>query len=126
VKALLKTLDDSDWVVRQAAWVSLTNLTGMELPYDALAEDSERRRQVAVWRKWWKKASKKFPCADIIQLISTKDDEKRLRGVRALGALGGDGSTEIILEVLGRSKNILCNPVFEALDGCERRRDSVF
>lgn len=29
---LLKALDDSDWSVRQAAWVALTNLTGMEFP----------------------------------------------------------------------------------------------
>ncbi len=101
VAPLLDLLDDSDWVVRQAAWVALTNLTGMEWPYDALGEDGERRGQVDVWRKWWEKASKKFPCADIIQLVSTKDDEKRLRGVRALGALGGEGATEIILEVLG-------------------------
>ena len=101
VTPLLDLLDDSDWVVRQAAWVALTNLTGMEWPYDAIAEDGERRGQVAVWRKWWEKASQKFPCADIVRLVSTKDDEKRLRGVRALGALGGDGSTEIILEVLG-------------------------
>ncbi len=57
VAPLLDLLDDSDWVVRQAAWVALTNLTAMEWPYDALAEDDERRGQVAVWCKWWEKAS---------------------------------------------------------------------
>ena len=53
VEALLDTLDDGDWVVRQGAWVALTNLTGMEWPFDALAKPDERREQTDVWRAWW-------------------------------------------------------------------------
>jgi hypothetical protein len=33
-----------NWTVRQAAWVALTNLTGMEFPFDALAQRDVRQR----------------------------------------------------------------------------------
>ena len=53
ITSLLKALDDADWAVRQSAWVALTNLTGMELPFDGLAEAAVRQTQGEVWRKWW-------------------------------------------------------------------------
>ena len=53
VAPLLARLDDADWTVRQAASVALCNLTGMELPFDALAEPGQRSQQAARWREWW-------------------------------------------------------------------------
>ncbi len=53
VAALLKALDDPDASVRQSAWVALTNLTGMEFPFDGHAADGPRRKRVARWRQWW-------------------------------------------------------------------------
>ena len=53
VAPLVKTLDDADWAVRQNAWIALTNLTGMALPFDGLAEPTVRQAQTDVWRKWW-------------------------------------------------------------------------
>ena len=50
--AALRLLDDSDWAVRQAAWVAMTNLTGMEWPFDALAAEDIRKTQAEVWRRW--------------------------------------------------------------------------
>ena len=38
VAPLLVALDDRDWVTRQAAHVALTNLTGMEKPFDAVTQ----------------------------------------------------------------------------------------
>ncbi len=54
VPALLKSLDDADWSVRQAACVALNNLTGMEFPFDALADPAARSEQAAQWRRWCK------------------------------------------------------------------------
>ena len=51
---LLKALDDSDWSVRQAAWVALTNLTGMEFPFASHAAEKQRRQQAEVWRTWYR------------------------------------------------------------------------
>jgi HEAT repeat protein len=51
VDPLLETLDDDDWTVSQAAWCALTNLTGMEFPFDALADPN-----AAAWREWWENA----------------------------------------------------------------------
>ena len=53
VPPLLHALADADWVTRQAAWVSLTNLTGMEFPFDATAEPALRQQQADAWRHWW-------------------------------------------------------------------------
>ena len=49
---LADALADRDWTVRQAAHVSLTNLTGMEFAYDALGDAEERRKQAEHWRQW--------------------------------------------------------------------------
>ncbi len=49
---LCEALDDADWTVRQAAWVALTNLTGMEFPFNALAGPAARSREAAVWQLW--------------------------------------------------------------------------
>jgi len=53
IPPLLDALDDADWVVAQGAWAALCNLTGMEFPFDALAEAHLRRAQADVWRRWW-------------------------------------------------------------------------
>jgi len=55
VKVLLDRLGDTDWTVRQAAWVALTNITGMELKFDALAKSDVRTARIKVWRAWWAK-----------------------------------------------------------------------
>ncbi len=70
VPALLAAVaEDVDWSVRQAAHVSLTNLTGMELPYDALAEAPTRVAQARAWRKWWRQAPADRPPADVLKLL---------------------------------------------------------
>jgi HEAT repeat protein len=53
VAPLLEALDDADWTVRQTAHVALQNLTGMELPFDALAAPDVRDGQAKRWRSWW-------------------------------------------------------------------------
>ncbi|MBL7134201.1 MAG: HEAT repeat domain-containing protein, partial [Phycisphaerae bacterium] len=69
VKPLLAALDDKDWTVRQAACVALTNLTGMEFPFDALAEPSARQAQARKWRHWWAKAPADRPPKDVLALL---------------------------------------------------------
>jgi HEAT repeat protein len=49
---LCAAMDDGDWTVRQAAWVALTNLTGMEFRFDALADLGARNQQAVAWRQW--------------------------------------------------------------------------
>ena len=55
VKLLLDRLGDTDWTVRQGAWVALTNITGMEFEFDALAKSDVRTARIKVWRAWWAK-----------------------------------------------------------------------
>lgn len=52
LQPLVSALDDNDWLVRQAAHVSLSNLTGMEFPFDADAPSTVRIAQVNAWHAW--------------------------------------------------------------------------
>jgi len=71
VPELLDALEDEDWSVRQAAWVSLTNLTGMEFPFDGLATAEVRAEQVAVWKRWWATVPPEGPPAEVLAMLGT-------------------------------------------------------
>src|ERR1019366_2935669 len=68
--SLLVALDDADWSVRQAATVTLENLTGMDFPFDGLADVQIRRQQAARWRTWWAKASQEPNPSDVMSLLT--------------------------------------------------------
>lgn len=70
VQSLLARLDDEDWTVRQSAWVALTNLTGMEWPFDALAVPGIRNAQVAKWRAWWATVPADRPPREVLELVA--------------------------------------------------------
>ena len=100
VVPLLTALDDQDWLVRQAVWVSLTNLTGMEWPFDGMGQAEVRSPQADAWRRWWESVPTGAVPSEVFDLAADADIERRLRGVRALGSLGGDGAVDAILEIL--------------------------
>lgn len=100
VGPLLASMDDQDWVVRQAAWVSLTNLTGMEWPFDALAKQDVREHQIRLWRQWWAKVPRDRLPDSVIALVQADDRNGRLRGVRAIGSLGGKGAGQALAKVI--------------------------
>ena len=70
VPPLLAALGDPDWVTRQAAHVALTNLTGMELPFDAFAPEAARRAQAEAWRAWWAAVPPDAPPSDVLGLLA--------------------------------------------------------
>jgi len=94
--ALVDRLGDPDWTVRQSAWVALTNLTGMEHPFDALADRAERERDARVWRAWVAALPARGLPEDVIALLVSGRHHEVERGVRAAGALGADA------DVVGR------------------------
>ncbi|MCP4874196.1 MAG: hypothetical protein GY896_01810, partial [Gammaproteobacteria bacterium] len=69
IAPLLDSLEDADAVTRQAAHVALTNLTGMEFPFNTMAPSPNRTAQITVWRNWWKTAPSDRPPAEVIELI---------------------------------------------------------
>ena len=64
VVPLLDALDDDDWVTRQSAHVSLTNLTGKQFPFDAMSSAAERKVQATIWRDWWSAIPNDKPSID--------------------------------------------------------------
>jgi HEAT repeat protein len=71
VPELLEALQDPDWSVRQAAWVALTNLTGMEFPFDGLAPADSRAEQSTVWKRWWATVPPNGPPAEVLDLLGS-------------------------------------------------------
>ena len=72
VAVLLGALEDADWTVRQAAWVALTNLTGMEFPFDALSPVQTRRTAaIAKWRDWWAGVPADRPAKETIDMLGS-------------------------------------------------------
>ncbi|MHC4630736.1 MAG: hypothetical protein ACYS9C_05635, partial [Planctomycetota bacterium] len=69
INSLIAVLDDPDWVTRQSAWVALTNLTGMEWPFDSLAGPATRSQQAQRWRDWWATVPADRPPAELLQLL---------------------------------------------------------
>lgn len=78
VASLLRLLSDEDWTVRQAAWVALTNITGMEFPFDGLALPEKRVAQARVWQEWWKKVPADRPPSDVLALVTQRAGEGNL------------------------------------------------
>ncbi len=83
VEPLLGALGDSDWVARQAAHVSLVNLTGMELAFDANATSAARAEQIGSWQAWWASVPADRPPQEVLALL---EGAKNLAGGHRLTA----------------------------------------
>ena len=116
VIALLKALEDEDWSVGQAASVALNNLTGLEPHFDAMTGPEVRREQAARWSRWWAEASKQSTPFQILALLQDDDLEARLRGVRALGAIGGPKASANVSAIL----NLYAGRKYQSLHDTEK------
>jgi HEAT repeat protein len=69
ISPLLDALDDADEVTRQSAHVALTNLTGMEFPFDTMAPAPQRTAQIGTWRDWWATIPSDQATAEVLRLL---------------------------------------------------------
>ena len=69
VSPLIETLADDDWFTAQAAHGALVNLTGMEFPFDAAADDREKTAAIERWRTWWKGVSADAVPPEVLDLL---------------------------------------------------------
>lgn len=69
IEPLLAALDDPAWTVRQSAYVALTNLTGMEFPFDGLGQPAQRHAQIQAWRNWWARVPADRAPEDLLRLL---------------------------------------------------------
>lgn len=93
VPVLLKALEsDKDWSVRQAAWVALTNLTGMEFPFESHAKQDLRSGQTKAWRDWWAAVSKQNPQSELTPATTATQDLAANRPVTASSTYKGPAS----------------------------------
>ena len=83
IEPLLDALDDPDWIVRQAAHVSLENLTGQEFVFDATGSEESRHAQVRQWREWCKSVPADRPPQDVLALL---EGGENLAGGRSVTA----------------------------------------
>ncbi len=76
VEPLIEALADPYWTVSQAAHVALTNLTGMEFAFDAMASRRVRNEAQQAWRAWWATVPADRPPDEVLAMLS---------GARAVG-----------------------------------------
>ena len=96
VPVLLQSLDDEDSLTRQAAQISLTNLTGMELPYHASASREVRQAEATAWRDWWSSASPGETPRDIMELL--RGPKPWLERPRLIASSTYRGPPEVLLD----------------------------
>ncbi len=101
--ALMEAMSDEDWSVRQSAHVALMNLTGQDLPFDALADKAVQDDQRNDWKEWLDNRPSDAVPPSIIALLDAELPEQAEdfvrceQGVRALGVFGSsDDATAII------------------------------
>lgn len=83
IAPLLAALDDDHWLVRQAAWVALTNLTAMEFPFDGLAPPNRRATQANAWRRWWEQLPEDRSPEEVLRLLARPSNLAAGRAVTA-------------------------------------------
>ncbi|MHC4517662.1 MAG: HEAT repeat domain-containing protein, partial [Planctomycetota bacterium] len=93
---LLGALSDSDAITRQAAHVSLTNLSGMEFPFDAMAPPPERSAQISQWRRWWDQAPSNGAPESVFQLL--KDWPLRAHSRSATASSTYKGPADVLVD----------------------------
>ena len=93
---LAVALDDTEWSVRQAASVALEGLTGLSLPFDALAPTAKRNEQASAWRDLLQRAPATGAPPDVLRMIDdvlpTETDLAASRPVTASSTYKGPAS----------------------------------
>ncbi|MHC4434653.1 MAG: HEAT repeat domain-containing protein, partial [Planctomycetota bacterium] len=89
VGPLLDTLDHTDTMTRQGAYVALTNLTGMELAFQAMAPRSQRAAQIKAWRDWWATVRPGTVPQEALQLLEGFTDRRITGSVTASSTYKG-------------------------------------
>jgi HEAT repeat protein len=82
VTPLIEMLADEDWTVRQSAWVALTNLTGLEFPFDASALAAQRKLQADQWRQWWAGVPADRPPDEVLALLGPRRSRSLAYGAK--------------------------------------------
>ena len=90
LRPLLAALEDPEWTIRQAAHVSLTNLTGMEFTFDAGASPEQRDRQIAAWSEWLERLPADRPHPEVLALL--ENARRPQRSVTASSTYKGPAS----------------------------------
>ncbi len=83
VDPLICALGDDHWMVRQAAWVALTNLTAMELPFDSLDPPQQRATGAEAWRRWWRQVPENRLPDQVLRLLERPSNLALGRAVTA-------------------------------------------
>ncbi|MHC4661551.1 MAG: HEAT repeat domain-containing protein [Planctomycetota bacterium] len=59
ISALINALGDKLSGVRESADAVLRRLTGLDMGFDPVAPDEERKKKIAAWKSWWDRNEKK-------------------------------------------------------------------
>jgi len=99
---LLEAMNDEQWNVRQAAWISLGNLTGQELPFDSMDTRQKRAEQVEAWRDGIESLAPHRLAEEFAASTRVETSwQRRQRLARALGVVGErDSGVPVLIDAL--------------------------
>ncbi|MBT3289882.1 MAG: hypothetical protein HN380_21230, partial [Victivallales bacterium] len=125
IPPLLDALSDPDWSVRQSAAVALANLTGQDLPFDALADTGERAAQETAWRQWWHRLPANGIPPECREILSAPTVRNLATGCAATASTTYKGPVSALTDPndgsFWQTKNVPC-PQYATIDLGKRRR----
>jgi HEAT repeat protein len=96
ITPLIEAMEDENWSVRQAAWISLTNLTGLEFPFEGLASQDIRNGQVEVWQAWAASIPEGRPPSEVLALL--ENAPQSISGQTASASTTYKGPPEVLID----------------------------
>jgi HEAT repeat protein len=112
VEPLLGALTDAEPFVGQAAALALENLTGHREDFNAFCDASDRPRQAAKWRDWFRHTSWDQVEAELAGRLATGDRDTVRRAAVALSRVGGDAGRRALRDYVARQSGTNPYPVW--------------
>ncbi len=84
IPALMGALGDRLSGVRESASAALVCIVGLDFGYEPSAKKEERKKQIALWKKWWRKNSASDKRGWMIDALKEEIPDNRRRAAGAL------------------------------------------
>ncbi|MBI5394870.1 MAG: HEAT repeat domain-containing protein [Verrucomicrobia bacterium] len=107
VPPLLAALSDAEPLVAQSAAVALENLTGHANDFNAFVKPTEREKEAAKWREWFRGTNWEKIEVELVQRIASSDRDGVRRAAVTLSHTGsGDAARAALRAWLVRERDI--------------------
>ncbi len=104
ITPLLKSLNDDDPVVAQAAAMALENLTGHSEPFNPFVDEMNRKNGARAWESWCANTSWETIGSELTKQVESGDRDRVRRAAVALGHTGDTTACESLRDYLSNKQ----------------------